>query len=356
MQNFNTLSIFGFVNNGKTEFCKYLGLSKHLDAFKEEKSRKMTIQIGQTYLTDGRCNYLVLDLPGHAVLTSKVIVGLTLTNIPIFIISCLEEDGGIVRIPFFVALLSKLKIKKIIVVVTKTDLREGSEVDTFIDTIKTQLGGLQTVFIRYNMFMDKQVFLPTFFSSLQTFSKTENTFLATENLVIRSFNPNLPNSQPSTLTGAVLGVWGNTNLVQGAEFYLAPFKVEKKWINLKLTALVVRPQYAKIAKTIQTNLAFYLAANNRLINTVVLDKPSPLTNKLTIFPQVKTYQRNEQVILVLANFEIFAKIIRINSKPYSLILEFEYPLPTILMNYPLHICKRVGYAWTLTDAYVTSAL
>lgn len=343
-----SITVFGFVNNGKTQFCKFLnrGYVKHLDASSEEKRRGMTINLGQTYLWDTAraIRYYILDAPGHVILTSRLLIGLNLATIPILVISCHPDDSAAARLPFYQAILKAYRVPRVVVILSKTDLVSQTAVQAMGDTVVGTLGKTTMItLVPFHKFMDSGV-LDTLLAILAQFPDAP---IRRQGLVIRSFDVNKAGTPLADIKGAVLGTWGLP--ISADKLYLSPVATPKGFVSLPI-AIVHKDTIGDYAATLETDLYPSKGDDNKLVGTILTTTPVALHSRVIFTSSLKVYQRAQQLILVCLHTQVFAKIHRItDQKTRRIELTMSKPIPAPLLAYPVQVCRRVDYAWTLTE-------
>lgn len=110
----------GHVDHGKTQLIKALtGIST--DRLKEEKKRGISIELGYAYLNlpDGRKAGIV-DVPGHEKFVRQMLAGASGMDVVLLVIAA--DEGIMPQTREHLDILTLLKVKKGIVVLTKVDL------------------------------------------------------------------------------------------------------------------------------------------------------------------------------------------------------------------------------------------
>ncbi|OOF62991.1 selenocysteine-specific translation elongation factor [Rodentibacter sp. Ppn85] len=127
----------GHVDHGKTALLKAL-TGTHTAHLPEEKKRGMTIDLGYAYLpfsSQGRSKTLgFIDVPGHEKFLSNMLAGLGGIHYAMLIVAA--DEGIAAQTKEHLAILHRLQFNEIIVVLTKADRANSTQIDTLIQQIK----------------------------------------------------------------------------------------------------------------------------------------------------------------------------------------------------------------------------
>ncbi len=125
----------GHVDHGKTTLIRAL-TGVDTDRLPEEKKRGLSIDLGFAYLPHPAAEYCTLgfiDVPGHEKFVRNMIAGVGAVDLALLIVAA--DDGPMPQTREHLAILQLLGVKRLIVVVTKTDLVE----ETALQQVKAAL-------------------------------------------------------------------------------------------------------------------------------------------------------------------------------------------------------------------------
>ena len=137
-ENFNNRHIVigtaGHVDHGKSQLVKAL-TGTDPDRLKVEKEREMTTDLGFAFLklSDGKVLPIV-DVPGHEKFIKTMVAGATGIDLILFVVSA--DEGIQEQTKEHLDILNLLKIKKGIIVITKSDLVDDDWMKLIEDSIK----------------------------------------------------------------------------------------------------------------------------------------------------------------------------------------------------------------------------
>ncbi len=137
----------GHIDHGKTTLIQHL-TGVNTDTLKEEQERGITVNLGFTYL-----NLLddltvgVIDVPGHEKLIKNMLSGVCGIDLVLFVVAA--NDGIMPQTREHFEILRYLKLKNVIVVLTKTDLVDRDQVDLVKLEIEEEFG--LNSFVEFNI-------------------------------------------------------------------------------------------------------------------------------------------------------------------------------------------------------------
>lgn len=141
----------GHIDHGKTSLIKAL-TGTDTDTLKEEKQRGITVNLGFTSLKlDDTLTVGVVDVPGHEKLIKNMLAGIFGMDLILFTIAA--NDGIMPQTVEHMEIIKFLKVKHVIIVITKTDLVSKERIEEVKDSVKKQFGFDE--FITFNIY-DKQ--------------------------------------------------------------------------------------------------------------------------------------------------------------------------------------------------------
>src|SRR4030043_1454163 len=132
------LGTAGHIDHGKTSLVKAL-TGVDTDRLKEEKERGITLELGFTFLDlPGGVRLGIIDVPGHEKFVKHMVAGVWGIDFVALIIAA--DEGVMPQTREHLDICTLLKVKKGLIVLTKTDLvdRELLEMVTedVVDTVK----------------------------------------------------------------------------------------------------------------------------------------------------------------------------------------------------------------------------
>lgn len=129
----------GHIDHGKTTLIKAL-TGKDTDRLKEEKNRGISIELGFTYfdLPNGKRAGIV-DVPGHERFIKNMLAGASGIDLVLLVVAA--DEGVMPQTKEHLNILSLLKIKKGIIVLTKTDIVEEEWLEIVIEQIMEDVQG-----------------------------------------------------------------------------------------------------------------------------------------------------------------------------------------------------------------------
>jgi selenocysteine-specific elongation factor len=129
----------GHIDHGKTSLVKILS-GVDTDRLKEEKARGLTIELGfaQLKLPSGKSVALV-DVPGHERFIKNMLAGAAGIDLALLVVAA--DEGIMPQTREHFEIIRLLEIKKMIVVITKTDLVENDLIGLVNEEIESLLQG-----------------------------------------------------------------------------------------------------------------------------------------------------------------------------------------------------------------------
>lgn len=123
----------GHIDHGKTTLIRAL-TGKDTDRLKEEKERGISIELGFTYfdLPSGR-RAGIIDVPGHERFIKNMLAGVGGIDVVLLVVAA--DEGVMPQTKEHLNILTLLKIKKGIIVLTKTDMVD----EEWLEIIKEQI-------------------------------------------------------------------------------------------------------------------------------------------------------------------------------------------------------------------------
>src|SRR5947207_1169072 len=117
----------GHIDHGKTTLVEKL-TGIRTDRLPEEQERGMTLDVGyaEFRLPDGT-EVGLLDVPGHEKLVRTMVAGATAMDLALLVVAA--DDGPMLQTREHVDVLDLLGVRRVIVVMTKTDLVDGDHQD-----------------------------------------------------------------------------------------------------------------------------------------------------------------------------------------------------------------------------------
>lgn len=129
----------GHIDHGKTTLIRAL-TGKDTDRLKEEKDRGISIELGFTYfdLPSGR-RAGIIDVPGHERFIKNMLAGIGGIDMVMLVVAA--DEGVMPQTKEHLNILSLLKIKKGIIVLTKKDMVDDEWLDIVIEQVKEDVAG-----------------------------------------------------------------------------------------------------------------------------------------------------------------------------------------------------------------------
>ncbi len=129
----------GHIDHGKTSLIKALS-GTDTDRLKEEKKRGITIDLGFAYLTlpDGE-RAGIIDVPGHEKFVKNMLAGVGGIDLVLLVIAA--DEGIMPQTQEHLDILSILKIKKGIIVLTKADMVEEEWITMIQEEVSQHVKG-----------------------------------------------------------------------------------------------------------------------------------------------------------------------------------------------------------------------
>ena len=133
-----TLGVIGHVDHGKTALVRAL-TGIETDRLREEQERGLSIVLGFSYLKSSRGMIDLIDVPGHEDFVRTMISGATGIDGVVLVVAANEGVMPQTREHFDIAEL--LGVERGIIVLTKTDLVSGDELDLAEEDVRDYLTG-----------------------------------------------------------------------------------------------------------------------------------------------------------------------------------------------------------------------
>jgi selenocysteine-specific elongation factor len=132
------LATAGHVDHGKSALVKAL-TGTDPDRLPEEKARQITIELGFAQLTlegsrEQRFHIGIVDVPGHEDFVRNMIAGVGSIDLALFVVAA--DDGWMPQTEEHLQILTYLGVKRAVIALTKSDLRQINSVH---EQIRTQL-------------------------------------------------------------------------------------------------------------------------------------------------------------------------------------------------------------------------
>ncbi len=129
----------GHIDHGKTTLIRAL-TGKDTDRLKEEKDRGISIELGFTYfdLPSGR-RAGIIDVPGHERFIKNMLAGIGGIDLVLLVVAA--DEGVMPQTKEHLNILSLLKIKKGIIVLTKTDMVDEEWLEIIVEQVKEDVAG-----------------------------------------------------------------------------------------------------------------------------------------------------------------------------------------------------------------------
>lgn len=129
----------GHIDHGKTTLIGAL-TGRNTDRLKEEKERGISIELGFTYfdLPSGR-RAGIIDVPGHERFIKNMLAGIGGIDLVMLVVAA--DEGVMPQTKEHLDILSLLKIKKGIIVLTKKDMVDDEWLEIVIEQVKEDISG-----------------------------------------------------------------------------------------------------------------------------------------------------------------------------------------------------------------------
>lgn len=129
----------GHIDHGKTTLIRAL-TGKDTDRLKEEKDRGISIELGFTYfdLPSGR-RAGIIDVPGHERFIKNMLAGIGGIDLVMLVIAA--DEGVMPQTKEHLNILSLLKIKNGIIVLTKKDMVDEEWLEIVIEQVREDVAG-----------------------------------------------------------------------------------------------------------------------------------------------------------------------------------------------------------------------
>ncbi|OZM56316.1 selenocysteine-specific translation elongation factor [Lottiidibacillus patelloidae] len=134
-QRFYTVGMAGHIDHGKTSLTKAL-TNVDTDRLKEEKERKITIELGYAPFDLGELKASIIDVPGHERFIRQMIAGVAGIDLVLLVIAA--DEGVMPQTREHLQILTYLGIKEGIIVVTKADKVE----EDFLPLVKDDIASV----------------------------------------------------------------------------------------------------------------------------------------------------------------------------------------------------------------------
>jgi len=132
---YNVIGTAGHIDHGKTALVKALtGIDA--DRLKEEKERRITIDLGFAFLNE---RIAFVDVPGHERFVKNMVAGVTGIDLALLVVAA--DDGIMPQTREHLDILRLLKIRKMVVALTKTDLVDEEWIALVAEEIRALLTG-----------------------------------------------------------------------------------------------------------------------------------------------------------------------------------------------------------------------
>lgn len=135
-QRYYTIGMAGHIDHGKSALTKAL-TSKEMDRLKEEKERKITIELGYASFQLGEFQTSIIDVPGHEKFIRQMIAGVAGIDLVLLVIA--GDEGVMPQTREHMEILSFLGIQHSLIVVTKRDRIEDDFIELIMDDIESEV-------------------------------------------------------------------------------------------------------------------------------------------------------------------------------------------------------------------------
>lgn len=135
-QRYYTIGMAGHIDHGKTALTKAL-TSINTDRLKEEKERKITIELGYASFALGEFQTTIIDVPGHEKFIRQMIAGVAGIDLVLLVVAA--DEGVMPQTKEHLEILSFLGIQHGIIVVTKMDRVEDDFIDLINEDIQSEV-------------------------------------------------------------------------------------------------------------------------------------------------------------------------------------------------------------------------
>ncbi|MDD2480514.1 MAG: selenocysteine-specific translation elongation factor [Lutispora sp.] len=129
----------GHIDHGKTTLIRAL-TGKETDRLKEEKDRGISIELGFTYFdlpSGSRAG--IIDVPGHEKFIKNMLAGIGGIDLVMLVVAA--DEGVMPQTKEHLNILSLLRIKKGIIVLTKRDMVDDEWLEIVIEQVKEDVEG-----------------------------------------------------------------------------------------------------------------------------------------------------------------------------------------------------------------------
>lgn len=137
-ERYYTIGVAGHIDHGKTALTKAL-TNIDTDRLKEEKERSITIELGYAPFALGAFRTTIIDVPGHEKFIRKMIAGVAGIDLVLLVIAA--DEGVMPQTKEHMEILSFLKIRHGLIVVTKRDRVEDDFLALITEQIEAEVKG-----------------------------------------------------------------------------------------------------------------------------------------------------------------------------------------------------------------------
>jgi selenocysteine-specific elongation factor len=135
---FYTIGMAGHIDHGKTTLTKAL-TNVDTDRLKEEKERKISIELGYAPFPLGEYETSIVDVPGHEKFIRQMIAGVAGIDLVVLVIAA--DEGVMPQTQEHMEILTFLGIQHGIIAVTKVDRVEPEFIELIEDDIQSSVEG-----------------------------------------------------------------------------------------------------------------------------------------------------------------------------------------------------------------------
>jgi len=130
------LGTAGHIDHGKTALIRAL-TGQDTDRLPEEKRRGITIDLGFAHLQLARCEYAVVDVPGHESLVRNMLAGASGMDVVLLVVAA--DEGVMPQTREHLAIMRQLAVREVVVAITKCDLVTPDWLELVTEDIRTEL-------------------------------------------------------------------------------------------------------------------------------------------------------------------------------------------------------------------------
>ena len=127
------VGVVGHIDHGKTSLVKTL-TGTDTDTHPEEKRRGITIDLGFAYFRDGDDVFAMIDAPGHQKYIGNLLSGVSQVDIGLMVVAA--DQGIQAQTLEHTSILSALGVKKLLVVISRTDLCTSNQVNELAEELQ----------------------------------------------------------------------------------------------------------------------------------------------------------------------------------------------------------------------------